>query len=56
MNLWQDFHQDADIFIHYDEVICISNVIFLFETMFHELVKLVHVDIDQHLGSQISKR
>ena len=38
------------------EVIRIANIIFYFEFMLHELVKLIHIDVDEELGGEITQR
>jgi hypothetical protein len=39
-----------------DEIIRVANVVSRFEFVFAELIKRIHVDIDEHLRSQIAER
>jgi hypothetical protein len=38
------------------EVICVSQIIFCFKSMFGKLIQFVHVNIGKHLGCQIADR
>ncbi len=39
-----------------DKIISISDVVFDFQLMLHELIKIIHVDIDENLRSEIAER
>jgi hypothetical protein len=38
------------------EIVGITDIMFCFERMFHELVELIHVDIRKKLGGEIAER
>lgn len=56
IHLQKQSSYDITIVRTYDKVIGISDVVFDFKIMLDVLIKLVHVDIDQELGGEVTER
>src|SRR3989344_4280679 len=39
-----------------DKIVGVTNVVFRFELVLHELIEFVHVDVDEQLGREIAER
>lgn len=55
-DLWNELGQIGSTFTQNDKIISITGVVFDLKFSFHELVKLVHVDVHEQLAREIPKR
>ena len=52
-NLGKDNFEPHSVRREHHKIICVADIVFRAEGMFHKLVELVHVDIYEELGGKI---